>query len=81
MDNAPAKPLRPLTAHAREVLRDLDRKEQPAQAFNPGVIDRLLRGELITIEPRPSPYMTHRGRNIPFAVIAEAGRAEAKKVG
>lgn len=78
---AAVKPLRPLTDHARSVLRDLERREQPAQAYNPGVIDRLMRGALISIEPRPSPYMTHRGRNIPFAVITEEGRAEAQKTG
>lgn len=65
----------PLTKHALGVLRGLDGYPCPIQELNPGVSNRLLREDLITTEQRPSPYKTHNGKLITFAVITDAGRA------
>ncbi|UTC28912.1 hypothetical protein MARCHEWKA_04000 [Brevundimonas phage vB_BpoS-Marchewka] len=65
----------PLSAHALGVLRGLARAPLPMQEINPGVSNRLRREALITEEPRISPYKTHKGAKIAFAVITDAGRA------
>lgn len=68
-------PLRPLSAHALDVLRLLVRAPMPMQEINPGVTNRLRREALIAEEALVSPYKTHKGGKIAFAVITEAGRA------
>jgi hypothetical protein len=65
----------PLTKHALGVLRSLDGYPCPIQEINPGVSNRLLRENLIETEQRESPYKTHKGKKIAFAVITAAGRA------
>ncbi len=65
----------PLTKHAREVLRGLRDAPVPRQQVNPGVADRLLRGELVEEQMLPSPYKTRRGL-VAFLAITPAGLAE-----
>ncbi|USN14076.1 hypothetical protein PAPPERLAPAPP_04020 [Brevundimonas phage vB_BpoS-Papperlapapp] len=65
----------PLSAHALGVLRALSRGAMPMQEINPGVSNRLRREDLITEESMVSPYKTHKGGKIAFAVITDAGRA------
>lgn len=67
-------PLRPLSAHALEVLGLLARAPMPMQEINPGVTNRLRREGLIAEETMVSPYKTHKGGKIAFAVITDAGR-------
>lgn len=64
----------PLSPHARSELASLD-APRPTQQINPGVINRLMRDNLIEIVSLPSPYASHRGRPIQHAVITAAGRA------
>ncbi len=46
----------PLTEHGFSALKQLRSGPLPAQSFNPGVIDRLLRESLIELKDGPSPY-------------------------
>ena len=66
---------RPLTAHARVVLRLLSHAPRPAQEINPGVIRRLLCDDLIEIVDFVSPYSAHKGGTCNHAMITQAGRA------
>ena len=66
--------LPPLSTHATMALQDLAYSPAPTQVFNPGVVGRLLRDELIEIVELPSPYPTHGGKRIPFARITDKGR-------
>ena len=53
----------------------------PRQEFNPGTADRFLRGDLVDVVDLPSPYKVHKGANIQFFKINDAGREAAKDVG
>lgn len=76
---SPAKPLKPLTAHARsELARIQSERLLPRQELNPGVADRLLRGALVASVQHPSPYKTHKGAAIEHLQLTEAGQAELK---
>lgn len=68
----PAPPT--LSAHAMNALLDLAYSPAPRQAFNPGVVGRLQRDELIEIVELPSPYPAQIGQRIEFARITEKGR-------
>lgn len=63
----------PLSSHALGVLRALAQAAMPMQEINAGVSNRLRREFLIDTEAHPSPYKTHGGAPIPFAVITPAG--------
>lgn len=65
----------PLTPHALEVLRQLARAPMPRQEINAGVVNRFAREALAETVMRPSPYKTHKGKNIDFLQITDAGRA------
>lgn len=68
----------PLSATALSSLRDLrDDGPQPKLTFNAGIVDRLLREDLVEIVHLPSPYKTHKGRKIDYLQITAAGRAAA----
>lgn len=71
----------PLTSHALGVLRALLHRPMPMQEINPGVTNRLMREHLIEEESMVSPYQIHKGGNIRFAVITDAGRAALTAVG
>lgn len=64
----------PLSAVAKERLRDISRGATPCQEINPGVANRLERESLVETIGFPSPYKTHKGKMIPHYVITEAGR-------
>lgn len=66
--------LRPLTPIAIETLRDLARRPAPRQEINPGLCNRLLLEALVEEVELPSPYATHKGRNIVFFQLSAAGR-------
>lgn len=63
----------PLTAHAIATLVDLSHGPKPSQEFNPGVVNRLLRGELVDFTFLVSPYKTHAGKKIEFLRLTKLG--------
>jgi hypothetical protein len=65
----------PLTPHALSVLKRLLSGPEPQQSINPGVVNRLMREDLVTIAKRPSPFATHKNRPIDHLEITDAGRA------
>lgn len=67
----------PLTPAAIAALVDLSRGPKPRQELNPGVANRLLRGELVESCLLVSPYKTHRGARIEFLRITKAGHDAA----
>lgn len=67
---------RPLTAHARGVLRELARAPMPRQNMNPGVADRLERGDFAEVVMLPSPFEIHHGANIRYMRITAGGVKE-----
>ena len=71
----------PLSKHALGVLRALAHEPMPMQEINPGVSNRLMRERLIDTQPMLSPYKTHKGAKIAFAVITDAGRAALAAAG
>ena len=68
----------PLTEHGFSALKQLRSGPLPAQSFNPGVIDRLLRESLIELKDGPSPYRTKPGVRS-YAHITEAALAALSK--
>jgi len=70
----------PLSDFAREVLRSLCVSAKPCQQVNPGVVNRLMRENLIEIVQLPSPYKKTKG-NISHMKITKAGRAAIDKQG
>lgn len=67
------KKTHPLTTHEIAALVELSHGPQPRQTFNPGVVNRLLRGELVEWTFLPSPYKTHAGKNIEFLRLTKLG--------
>lgn len=65
----------PLTAAALSQLRDIGRSARPRSEINPGVANRLLREALVASIQAPSPFATHRGRDIEHLRITDAGLA------
>jgi hypothetical protein len=64
----------PLTKHALDALRTLANSgPKPRQEFNPGICNRLERGELVHVVDLVSPYKTHKGKTIPHLVIRHTG--------
>lgn len=64
----------PLSAHALAELRNIECQPVPRCAINPGVANRLKRESLVRSEMLPSPFKTHKGRDIEHLVITDAGR-------
>ena len=65
----------PLSEHALAELRDIAAAPVPSCAVNPGVINRLLRESLVEEVQLPSPFPTHKGRNVAHLQITKAGLA------
>jgi len=63
----------PLSAHARNWLATIAHAPVPRQDINPGVVNRLLRGELVEEVDLPSPYRTKHG-GVVHLRVTEAGR-------
>lgn len=70
-------PVRPLSDHARNVLRGLQRGAVPTLEINPGVVSRLMTEKLASIVMLPSPYPTHKGKYCNHLQITDAGRTRA----
>lgn len=69
--------LKPLTPHARGVLRGLaNLGPAPSREINPGVVDRFHREGLTVTVNLPSPYKSHKGRTCAHEQITEAGRTK-----
>ena len=66
--------MKPLTAHAREVLAQIAKAPVPSVKVNPGVRDRLIRGHLVETVQLPSPYKKHKGSTCNHLQITESGR-------
>lgn len=67
----------PLTASTRADLERLNHEGPlPVQVFNPGAVNRLLRGGLVRTVMLPSPYKTHKGRNLAHLTITGEGISE-----
>ncbi len=76
---SPLKPLNgqkthPLSSAGFATLRSLRHRLIPTQEVNPGLVNRLMRDNLVEIVEHPSPYATHRGKSISHLRITEAGR-------
>jgi hypothetical protein len=65
----------PLSDHARNWLATIARAPVPRQDINPGVANRLLRGDLVEEVQLPSPYRSVKG-NVAHLRITDAGRKE-----
>lgn len=65
---------RPLTDHAKGVLRKIASEPIPVQEVNPGVRDRFERGGYTKITQYPSPYIKHKGGDCDHYELTEAGR-------
>jgi len=72
------KNMNPLTPHARSALAIIAQAPVPSLTVNPGVINRLLRENLIELVQLPSPYKKHKGGNCAFLQITEAGQSELR---
>lgn len=64
----------PLSAHAITELRNIARSPEPTVGVNPGVINRLMRENLVEIVRLPSPFKTHKAKAIDHLQITDAGR-------
>lgn len=72
--------LNPLSAHALGQLRLTVENPVPKSDMNPGVVDRLLRENLVVIENLVSPFPSHHGKKIPHVLATLAGAERAKPV-
>ena len=68
----------PLTEHGYAALAQLNVSSSPAQYFNPGVVNRLLREDLAELVRGPSPFKRNRGELIDYLAITDAGRQALK---
>ena len=64
----------PLSAHALAELRNIQTRPEPRIGVNPGVVNRLLREDLVELVQLPSPFKSHRGGVTEHLRITEAGR-------
>jgi hypothetical protein len=62
-----------LTAFALRVLTVIKNEPIPVHEVNPGVRNRLEREMLVKTIKLPSPYKTHKQKEIPFYAITAAG--------
>lgn len=68
----------PLSAHALGELRRVVARPVPRSQINAGVIDRLMREDLVVIENLASPFPSHHGRKIAHVLATLAGAERAK---
>lgn len=64
----------PIKGASLEALQVLARGPKPRQHFNPGVANRLERGGMAEEVDLPSPYASHKGRNIRHLRITAEGQ-------
>ncbi len=65
---------KPLTEHAKGVMRDLLRRPKPLMEINAGVRDRLGRGGWVRVIEYASPYAKHKGGTCHHLALNESGR-------
>lgn len=63
-----------LSEHAKGVLQMLRDGPRPRREFNPGVVNRLLRNDIVETVDLPSPYKTHKGGNCEHLRITPFGQ-------
>jgi hypothetical protein len=68
----------PLSEHALEELRSIEREPIPRLSVNPGVANRLLREALVESVLLPSPFKAHQKRPLEHLQITGVGRARLK---
>lgn len=66
---------RPLSEHAIRALRSLDPLPKPCVSYNPSVVHRLMRDNLVEVVRLPSPFHTHKGKLIQHMRLTDSGRA------
>jgi hypothetical protein len=64
----------PLSDFALAELRTLTDGPRPRVVFNPGVVNRLEREDLVEVVRLASPFSSHRGKLIDHLRITDAGR-------
>lgn len=69
----------PLSAHAMAKLRNIARTPEPVSYINPGVVNRLMRENLVERVSLPSPFNKHKGALIDHLQITQAGRAALER--
>ncbi len=62
-----------LSQHAIDELRDISHRPVPSQSVNPGIANRLMRENLVEIVSLPSPFVSHKGKDISHLKITQAG--------
>jgi hypothetical protein len=62
----------PLSAVAKAAIESLRTGPRPAQEFNPGIVDRLLREGCVEIIELPSPYKTRKGNVAHLRLVVTA---------
>lgn len=65
----------PLSEKAVAQLWALAEAPQPRLEINPGLMNRLLREDLVKVTSKASPYRIHKGRNISWVCLTPLGRA------
>ncbi len=63
----------PLSPHAITVLLRIATSPMPTVQINPGVVDRLLRENLVELVRLPSPFKTHKRKPIDHLQIVDLG--------
>lgn len=64
-----------LSAHAIQELKNINEHPLPRSTVNPGVVDRLMRENLIEVAQFSSPFKVHKSANIDFLYITTEGKA------
>lgn len=72
--------MKPLSEHAIAELKDIAAKPVPCLSVNPGCLHKLCTMGLARIVSLPSPFKTHRGRNIEHIEATDSGREYLKGV-
>ena len=70
---------RPLSQYAVNELLRIAQSPVPKLTVNAGVVDRLLREDLVEIVQLPSPYKVDKGGNCSHLRITETGKTQCQK--
>ena len=71
----------PLSNYATEELRAIAAAPRVRCSINPGVVNRLMRENLVEPVELPSPFKTHLGGNASYLQITDAGRETLAALG
>jgi len=72
-------PTNVLKKHSLRILQDLVKRPLPTSQINAGVVFKLRNEGLAELVSLPSPFPTHRGRNVSHLKVTAKGIAEAAK--